>query len=1315
MTYQISPTHIGSTGPSALTVPLQPAWTIDLGGPVSYPVMGGYIYVTVTNPATLHPNLYAIDYRTGAIAWGPIDLGGSYWANAAYDNGFVFTVNSTGQMQAFDEQTGAVQWTSQLPGQSMFTSPPAGSYFATRADLIYTSGAGSGGTLYAVHESTGALAWQASVMNGDHSGPVVTRSGVYVSYACAQTYDFEPLHGSLLWHHTSTCEGGGGKTAALYNGKLYVRDSIVGNTVLDASTGATLGTFSATTAPAFSGSTAFFLNGSTLQGVDLGTNAVLWSFTGDGSLSTAPIVVNGNVFIGSTEGDIYAVDTATGSQTWSAHLNSPISGPDEQNASQPLTGLSAGAGLLAVPAGHTLTLFGSALQVTPGNIDFGIHPLGSSTSAPVWLHDNFGGSVTISSITASGDYTVSYGACPSVPAGGDCGFSVTFTPTAYGQRNGTLTISDNAAGGPHTVALTGASSDGVVDHLVLNPSVATMVAGGSQAYEADGYDAYGNYVGNYTATTTFTSPSGSCVGNLCSATKAGSQPVSGLYGTSATRYAYGAATLNVTPGPLDHISVAPDSGVSIAAGAAQTYTTEGFDQYGNDLGSATAATTFSISPDGSCTGAGCTATVAGSHSVTAIDSSKTATASLTVTPGPMASLSLSPASATITAGGSQAYTATGSDEYGNSVGDVTAGTTLTIMPADGSCNQATHICTATATGPHTVTGSSAGATSATATLNVTGAALDHITLSPATASISAGASQSYTTEAFDQYGNDLGSATGATTFSLSPDGSCATATCTATIPGTHTVTATDNGKTASASMTVTPAALDRMTLSPAAVTLASPASQTYVAEGFDRYGNALGDVTASTHFTVSPDGTCGGSTCAPYIAGPHTVTGTNAGVTATASLTVTPGPVAKITISPATATIIAGASQTYQAEGYDQAGNDAGDVTGATSFSLGGNACSGNVCGTIKTGTYQVVGVYPGISGAATATLTVQGAALDHITLTPANATILAGGSQTYVVNGFDSYGNNLGDMTAIAAFTITPDGTCNAGSCSATVVGNHSVVAIVNKNYPANATLYVKPGALDHITLSPASATIVAGGSQAYTVQGFDSYGNAVGINSFAIAIAPDGSCTNGCSATKAGPHTVTAAAGGKSATASLTVSAGPLASLTVSPATATLVVQQSQVFAASGADAYGNAVTIATPAWSVSSGTPGSISPTTGLTTTFKASDSNTGTGSVNAAVNGIIGSAPVTVIPAAPTNLTATVKNAKVNLTWHASAGDKIYAVYRGTTSSNLVLIKATVISTSLTDTPGDGSFYYYVTGVGSTGLQSAPSNTISATVQ
>ena len=112
-----------------------------------------------------------------------------------------------------------------------------------------------------------ALLWTGSVMNGDNSSPAVTSAGVYVSYACAQSYDFDPINGALLWHHSTNCSGGGGKTPVLANGQLYVRDASSGNVVLDPGDGHALGSFTANRAPAISGARGFFLNNSTLTAI----------------------------------------------------------------------------------------------------------------------------------------------------------------------------------------------------------------------------------------------------------------------------------------------------------------------------------------------------------------------------------------------------------------------------------------------------------------------------------------------------------------------------------------------------------------------------------------------------------------------------------------------------------------------------------------------------------------------------------------------------------------------------------------------------------------------------------------------------------------------------------------------------------------------------------------------------------------------------------------------------------------------------------------------------------------------------------------
>src|SRR5204862_5874260 len=55
-------------------------WSTTLAGPASYPIIAnGKIFVTTSNPGGGYGALvYALDASTGAIAWGPVPLGGTY-------------------------------------------------------------------------------------------------------------------------------------------------------------------------------------------------------------------------------------------------------------------------------------------------------------------------------------------------------------------------------------------------------------------------------------------------------------------------------------------------------------------------------------------------------------------------------------------------------------------------------------------------------------------------------------------------------------------------------------------------------------------------------------------------------------------------------------------------------------------------------------------------------------------------------------------------------------------------------------------------------------------------------------------------------------------------------------------------------------------------------------------------------------------------------------------------------------------------------------------------------------------------------------
>jgi hypothetical protein len=88
-----------------------------------------------------------------------------------------------------------------------------------------------------------------------------------------------------------------------------------------------------------------------------------------------------------------------------------------------------------------------------------------------------------------------------------------------------------------------------------------------------------------------------------------------------------------------------------------------------------------------------------------------------------------------------------------------------------------------------------------------------------------------------------------------------------------------------------PGPVAQLVVSPASAQVAAGEGRTYTATGFTAEGADAGDVTTGTTFAISPDGSCAGATCTPASAGPHTVTATYGGVTATASLDVTPPPV----------------------------------------------------------------------------------------------------------------------------------------------------------------------------------------------------------------------------------------------------------------------------------------------------------------------------------------------------------------------------------------------------------------------------------------
>jgi uncharacterized repeat protein (TIGR01451 family) len=128
-----------------------------------------------------------------------------------------------------------------------------------------------------------------------------------------------------------------------------------------------------------------------------------------------------------------------------------------------------------LPSGPTVQL--SSMALSFGNQDLNT----TSAAQTVTLTNTGNAALTINSITASGDYQQSHTCGTTVAVGGSCTISITFRPTNTGIRNGAITVDTNAAGSPHTIALTGngtsftiTTAPGAPTQITINPGQAAV-------------------------------------------------------------------------------------------------------------------------------------------------------------------------------------------------------------------------------------------------------------------------------------------------------------------------------------------------------------------------------------------------------------------------------------------------------------------------------------------------------------------------------------------------------------------------------------------------------------------------------------------------------------------------------------------------------------------------------------------------------------------------------------------------------------------------------------------------------------------------
>ena len=199
--------------------------------------------------------------------------------------------------------------------------------------------------------------------------------------------------------------------------------------------------------------------------------------------------------------------TATGSRTGSLSLT-----------------VGGNVGSETIPLSGTGTA--AALGIAPTSLSFGTQSVGTtSLGQQVTLTNTGTGPLTIASIQTTSQFNATNTCGSPITPAGSCTVQVTFTPTASGSQNGTLTITDNAPNSPQQVALAGNQPATFSMSPASGSSMSATVNAGQTANYSLGLAGANGFSGTVNLTCTGAPTGAACSVNPNTATINGSSAV----------------------------------------------------------------------------------------------------------------------------------------------------------------------------------------------------------------------------------------------------------------------------------------------------------------------------------------------------------------------------------------------------------------------------------------------------------------------------------------------------------------------------------------------------------------------------------------------------------------------------------------------------------------------------------------------------------------------------------------------------------------------------------------------------------------------
>ncbi len=295
-------TNIANTGGTTLELSSTPA------------VVNKYVYV-----GSQDGNLYALKFNSGALLW-KFPTGGPILSSPALDSSNVYVGSSDGNLYAINATTGQQVW-------SFTTGGPIDSSPVISNGVVYVGSRDH--KVYAVNTATGLQVWAFTTGGAVDSSPAVSTSAVYIGSADGDLYAIKISTGLQSW---SFATGGAidssptvSNSGLLYVGstddKLYAIKT-KGSVVWSATTGGPI-----YSSPAVEVNTVYIgSSDGSLYAFNATTGgAPLWTTpTGAAIEYSSPAVANQVVYIASTDDKLYAINHTTGKVDWSASTGNII-------------------------------------------------------------------------------------------------------------------------------------------------------------------------------------------------------------------------------------------------------------------------------------------------------------------------------------------------------------------------------------------------------------------------------------------------------------------------------------------------------------------------------------------------------------------------------------------------------------------------------------------------------------------------------------------------------------------------------------------------------------------------------------------------------------------------------------------------------------------------------------------------------------------------------------------------------------------------------------------------------------------------------